>query len=79
MVAFFVSKFIKFEWFKNGPFKNDLISDLLYHDLYILNSFLNISNIYFEFIINEKNHLHLSHEKNNCCTIFSQLKNFILN
>ena len=57
--SFFVSKFIKFEWLKNGPFKNDLISDLLYHDLYILNNFLDISNISFEFISNDINHLHL--------------------
>jgi hypothetical protein len=27
---------IEFIWLKQGPYKNDLISDLLYHDLYLL-------------------------------------------
>ena len=29
-------KTIKFHWHKNGPFNDNLINDLLYHDLYIL-------------------------------------------
>jgi predicted dehydrogenase len=29
-------KSIKFRWFKNGPFNDFLINDLLYHDIYIL-------------------------------------------
>lgn len=57
--SFFDSKYIKFEWLKNGPFKNDLISDLIYHDLYILNSFLKIGNLSFEFLTRETNNLHL--------------------
>jgi hypothetical protein len=41
-------KNIKFEWYKYGPFKDTLINDLLYHDLYLLIYFIgsgNISNI----------------------------------
>mgnify|MGYP003325150492 CR=1 FL=1 len=36
---------IEFTWLKQGPYKNDLLSDLLYHDLYLLISLVGIYKI----------------------------------
>ena len=33
-------KVIEFIWYKNGPFKDDILNDLLYHDLYLIVHFL---------------------------------------
>lgn len=52
---------INFLWYKDGPFHDTLVNDLLYHDLYILiklYKFANVTNI--NIIQNEKNKLMLS-------------------
>jgi predicted dehydrogenase len=36
---------IEFIWLKQGPYKNDLISDLLYHDLYLLIHLVGLNKI----------------------------------
>ena len=43
-------KSIEFKWKKNGPFNDDLINDLLYHDIYILLYLFGLRNIYKVFI-----------------------------
>ena len=39
-------KSIEFKWKKDGPFNDDLINDLLYHDIYILLYLFGLRNIY---------------------------------
>jgi predicted dehydrogenase len=41
----FPKKVIEFNWYKNGPFKDTIFNDLLYHDLYLLIYFLGVSFI----------------------------------
>jgi len=36
---------ITFNWFKKGPFKDSLVNDLLYHDLYLLIHFMGVEKI----------------------------------
>ena len=46
---------IRFSWNKYGPFNDNLVNDLLYHDLYILTSIIGISKISnLNFITNKK-------------------------
>ena len=48
-------KTIKFRWHKNGPFNDNLINDLLYHDLYILINIVGYKTISsLQFKVNEK-------------------------
>ena len=52
---------IKFYWHKNGPFNDNLVNDLLYHDLYILTEsvgYKKVSNI--NVSVNEKDILAFS-------------------
>lgn len=35
-------KTIEFIWYKNGPFKDNIFNDLLYHDLYLIIKFLGV-------------------------------------
>lgn len=35
-------KVIEFIWYKNGPFKDNILNDLLYHDLYLIIHFLGV-------------------------------------
>lgn len=56
---------IKFKWYKNGPVKDSIFNDLLYHDLYLLINFLGfnqISNI--KIIKNDSINLQLKFEYN---------------
>jgi hypothetical protein len=49
------SKSIKFCWYKYGPFNDNLVNDLLYHDLYLLISILGLNEISsLNLILNEK-------------------------
>ena len=46
---------IKFRWHKNGPYNDNLINDLLYHDLYILINVVGYKSISsLKFKVNEK-------------------------
>lgn len=63
---FILCKNITFNWLKKGPFKDTLVNDLLYHDLYLLIYFVGvkkISNI--NYIKNTKNLLQVTFKYGN--------------
>ena len=45
MLALIPKKVIEFIWYKNGPFKDNILNDLLYHDLYLIIHFLGVGFI----------------------------------
>lgn len=54
-------KQIVFKWYKNGPHKDTLINDLLYHDLLILTDLYGIKLLEdIDIIVNEKNKLKMT-------------------
>lgn len=36
-------KTIEFSWYKNGPFNDNILNDLLYHDMYLIIHFMGVS------------------------------------